>query len=140
MCKFASFVLTRDREFWSDTSDSHEDIINEHGLHADGSMGPNVLRVEITPPTDGDMGDLARWCYRIDQDITPEWASRCDVAVMAVAEARARAAMARRFVAGISVGGELDLSECTGLTALPEGLKVSGGLDLPEHLKRGRRK
>ena len=49
MCKFASFVLTKDREFWSDKSDSYEDIISKHNLHADGARGPNILRVEISP-------------------------------------------------------------------------------------------
>jgi hypothetical protein len=32
MCKFASFVLTKDREFWSETGDSHNDIIRENNL------------------------------------------------------------------------------------------------------------
>ena len=31
---------------------------------------------------------------------------------------------------GLTVGGELDLSYCTGLTSLPEGLSVGGWLDL----------
>ena len=33
MCKFASFVLTKGEEFWSDKSDSHEAIITEYDLH-----------------------------------------------------------------------------------------------------------
>ena len=32
MCKFASFVLTKDREFWSETGDSHNDITRENNL------------------------------------------------------------------------------------------------------------
>jgi len=33
---------------------------------------------------------------------------------------------------GLSVSGSLDLSGCTGLTSLPEGLSVNGYLDLNE--------
>ena len=51
MCKFASFVLTKDREFWSDKSDSHEDIISKHNLHADGARGPNILASKSHLPT-----------------------------------------------------------------------------------------
>ena len=73
MCKPASFVLTKDRVYWSMVTDSHEEIITEYGLHADGVRGPNVLRVEISP-ADGDMSsDPTEWVYRVDQDITPEW-------------------------------------------------------------------
>jgi hypothetical protein len=76
MCQPASFVLTKDRVFWSKRSDSHEDIIREHGLHADGIGGPNIVRVEIVPP-DGDMTvDLLRWEFSFDQDILPEWVDR----------------------------------------------------------------
>ena len=39
MCKFASFLLTKDPEFWSDTSDSHEQIIAENNLHATAHAG-----------------------------------------------------------------------------------------------------
>ena len=42
MCDFASFVLTKDKVFWSD-SNSHTDIIEEFGLHEDGANGPNIL-------------------------------------------------------------------------------------------------
>ena len=49
MCKFASFVLTKDRELWLPESDSHADIIERYGLHADGAQGPNIVKVEIAP-------------------------------------------------------------------------------------------
>ena len=49
-CAEASFVLTKDRAFFSKTSDSHDQIIIEHDLHADGVGGPNVARVKIVPP------------------------------------------------------------------------------------------
>ena len=74
MCKFASFVLTKDKVFWLPDSDSHENIITKHNLHADGIRGTNILRVEITPSdTQIDFADYASWVYRIDQDTRPSW-------------------------------------------------------------------
>ena len=75
MCNPASFVLTKDRVFWSIKSDSHEDIIEEFRLIADGVRGPNILRVEIIP-NNGDFSseiNNKNWIYKIDQDISPEW-------------------------------------------------------------------
>ena len=149
MCQFASFVLTTDRVFWSDESDSHESIIEQNKLYADGATSPNILRVEITPPRDGDWSDLSRWNYKVDQDTLPAWVDG--------AESRARIALAQRFLKEFTVGGSLDLSGCTGLKALPANLtvggylylsgctglkalpanlKVGGSLYLPEHLKK----
>ena len=74
MCKFASFVLTKDRVFWSDESDSHEAIIREHGLHEDSIHGPNILRVEIVPGSKiKKFSQYKDWEYRIDQDQMPPW-------------------------------------------------------------------
>ena len=73
MCNPASLVITKDAAFWSMNTDSHEDIITEHGLSQDGVRGPNILRVEITPP-DGDFSAPAtEWRYKLDQDIMPPW-------------------------------------------------------------------
>ena len=122
MCRFASFVLTKDRVFYSHETDSHEEIIEQKNLHADGATGPNILRVEITPPRDGDWGDLSRWNYRVDQDTLPEWENG--------AQARACIALAQRFLKEFKVGGYLYLNGCTGLKALPDNLKVGGYLYL----------
>jgi hypothetical protein len=74
MCKFASFVLTKDKVLWVPESDSHEKIISKHNLHADGARGTNILRVEITPSnTQTEFTDYASWVYRIDQDTRPSW-------------------------------------------------------------------
>ena len=129
MCNFASFVLTKDRVFWSEKTDSHEDIIEEFGLSADGAKAPNILRVEVTPPKDAalvDWSDLSAWTYRVDQDIVPVWADA------QVDEERVRAALVAK---SLKVGGFLSLIGCTGLKALPENLKVGRGLDLPKHLQ-----
>jgi len=110
MCKFASFVITKDREFWSDSSDSHTKIIEEHGLHEDGPRGPNIVRIEISP-TDKikKWPSLKAWKYRVDQDLLPDWH------IPATTEKRARAALARRAKAGFTT---VDASGCTALTEL----------------------
>ena len=71
MCRPASFVLTKDRVFWSKKSDSHEDIIEEFELHSDGVRGPNIVRVEVTHR---DMRTpLSEWKFEVVQDELPPW-------------------------------------------------------------------
>lgn len=78
MYRPASFVLTRDRVFWSRKTDSHESIIEEFGLNQDGVRGPNIVRVEVVPP-DGDMRrPLAEWLFVFDQDMVPDWCDKAD--------------------------------------------------------------
>jgi hypothetical protein len=110
MCKFASFVLTKDGVFWSDKSDSHEDIISEHGLHADGIRGPNILRVEIVPGSKiKKFSQYKDWEYRIDQDRMPSWFDAPKD------EKRARQALKDRAKKGFLT---VDASGCTALTQL----------------------
>ena len=110
MCKFASFVLTKDREFWSEKGDSHEQIIAKNNLHADGARGPNILRVEISPTDKIKVWpSLKAWKYKVDQDRMPEWF------IAATAEKRTRAALARRFKAGFKT---IDASGCTAITSI----------------------
>ena len=95
MCRFASFVLTRDQEVWIRDEDSHEVIIDHYKLHADAVDGVrvNILRVELVPPPEGvDPSDLAAWSYFVDQDIVPDW-HEIDPDR---SESRSRAALARR--------------------------------------------
>ena len=91
MCEFASFVLTKDGAFWSESSDSHEVIIAEHGLeHLDrGANG--LVRIEIRPNHDS-IRDLSTWHYRVDQDMFPAWTFQGDPKL----EERSRIALARR--------------------------------------------
>ena len=72
MCKFASFVLTLEKAFWGQT-ESHTDIIEHHGLVEMGARGPNIIRIEITPPKGKPLAPIAEWIYNVDQDILPEW-------------------------------------------------------------------
>ena len=113
MCNFASFVLTKGEEFWSDKSDSHEDIIRENNLHADGAHGSNILRVEISPSKKIKIWpSLKAWAYKVDQDWVPEWfdAKEC--------EKRTRAALMRRYKKGFL---SVYASGCTSLTTLDAG-------------------
>jgi hypothetical protein len=89
MCEFASMILTKDSEFWGPT-ESHTDIIEHHHLHEDGCRGPNILRVEITPPSGNPQAPIEQWNYRTDQDQMPEWFDPD------LCEQRARTALMRR--------------------------------------------
>jgi hypothetical protein len=104
MCKPASFVLTKDRVFWSMHTDSHTEIIDEFGLHEDGARGPNVVKVEISPDNERLDSDPGTWVYKLDQDRTPEWydAEEC--------ERRARAALAEWVSARMITEGNRELS------------------------------
>jgi hypothetical protein len=73
MCEPASFILTKENIYWSMLTDSHEDIIKEFGLIADGKINPNIARVEITPKNKNYLLPLAEWDYKLDQDILPSW-------------------------------------------------------------------
>src|SRR4030042_1712700 len=89
MCRFASFVLTREREYWC-SSDKHEDIIAEHALGEMDGEKCGIVRVEITPSATP--SDLSTWKYRVEQDVMPEWTFGGDPEL----ESRARGALSRR--------------------------------------------
>jgi hypothetical protein len=83
MCSPASFVLTKDKIFWGTESDSHDEIIAEHKLHADGVRGANIVRVEITPQHGNFLLPIDEWTYKLDQDDKPKWydATECEALV-----------------------------------------------------------
>ena len=111
MCQFASFVLTKDLAFWSDTSDSHTDITSENNLHEMGSHGPNIIKVEIVPNKEIKVWpSLKEWDFRIDQDVLPKWHDDADTT-----EKRTREALQRRYDKGFAT---VYASGCTALTAL----------------------
>ena len=129
MCKFASFVLTKDAVFWSDKSDSHEHIISEHGLHADGVRGPNILRVEIIPGAKlKKFSQYKDWEYKVDQDQMPEWfdAARDEKRARKALQDRADNGFATVYASGCTALTDLDApvaeyvyaSGCTALTDL----------------------
>ena len=76
MCNFASFVVTKDSVFWSQKTDSHQSICEEHHLYTDGVRSTNVVPVELVPP-DGDYtAPVDKWIFSLDDNISPilpEW-------------------------------------------------------------------
>ena len=99
MCEFASLVVCKKSVHWC-MEDSHEEIIEQHGLTADGARGPNVVRVEIVPPDGDPSRPLDEWRYRVDQDLLPDWHDAEDT------ERRARKALADLVAARVFLTGE----------------------------------
>ena len=128
MGKFACFVLTKDREFWLDDSYSHSEIISANDLHEQGSHGPNVVKVVISP-TDKikKWPSLEEWAFYIDQHVLPEWADAKEC------EKRTREALQRRFKAPLKT---IYARGCTALTELKadaaETIDASGCTALTE--------
>lgn len=117
MCNPASFVLTKDRVFWSKRTDSHSEIIKEFGLHEHGVRGPNVVNVEICPPK-GDMRKpLDEWVFSVDQDQLPDWATPQSC------EQRARSALPEWIAANVIFDDYVRGYVCSG-----ERVFVCGGL------------
>ena len=111
MCRKASLVITRDKVFWSQNTDSHTAIHDEFSLRDDSCRGVTLVNVEITPPGYGDGNEpapgarwdapLEEWTYRVDQDLLPEWHTKDP----AKHEAAARAALVNWFAAKVVVNG-----------------------------------
>ena len=72
MCKPASFVVTKNRIFWSKLSNSHEDIIEENNLN-DSTRSPDFVRIEISPKDKDLTIPMKNWIFKLDQDFKPEW-------------------------------------------------------------------
>ena len=70
MCNAASFIITQSAVFWSEKSDSHEEIILENGLD---DSGVKFVRAEISPPNDVYSLPLEHWVFKTDQEIVPDW-------------------------------------------------------------------
>jgi hypothetical protein len=91
MCKFASFILTKSNEYFLDTSDSHEDIIEHFHLDDDEI---SIVRVELIPPSNReDILDENKWEFNVDQDEYPDWTYSGDPTL----EEKARKALVRRI-------------------------------------------
>ena len=74
MCRPASMIVTKSKVFWSEKSDSHEDIVEEFGLkERDVRKNYTFVRVEIVPPNNDYKLPFSRWAYHLDQDLKPEW-------------------------------------------------------------------
>jgi len=94
MCVPASMIATKDKIFWSKTSESHTDIIEEFGLRERNARGEYLfVPIEITPPMGANyIFPLDYWIYATDvvgyeRDCLPKWYDEKKV------ERRARAAL-----------------------------------------------
>ena len=129
MCKFASFVLTKDEVYWSDKSESHTAICEEFHLKEDNHRNePQLLMCELLPTTDLD--DFASYNCNWDQDVKPDWF------VAEVDERRVRVAMNQRFPKGIiEYADSLQVPDTLTLTAkslaTAGNVTVSGKFDAP---------
>jgi hypothetical protein len=81
MCEPASFVVTKDKVFWSKTSDSHDRIIQEYQLYQYGVRGSNIVKVEISPRDRTFTIPLDKWDFYLDEDNNdlPEWFDQEDI-------------------------------------------------------------
>ena len=78
MCEPASMIVTRQKVFWSETTDSHHEIIREFGLkELDARREINVVPVEVCPPNGNLSLPLSKWEYKVDfqgfAHELPEW-------------------------------------------------------------------
>ena len=117
MCEPASFVVTKDKVFWSKKTDSHEEIIAEFGLVAELTGRILLVRCEVTPP-DGDFNaDPAAWMYKTDQagDRLPDWFDQAEVA------GRCRSALPAWITARVVKRGEICAEVSTGMSVFVSG-------------------
>ena len=94
MCNPISAVLTKESVYFGDT-DSHEAIIEQHGLHEGLPTAPNFVRVEVRPPNGDTTAPVEQWVYHLDQDVLPVWYDEQDCM------ARACGAVVRSGVGGL---------------------------------------
>jgi len=119
MCQFASGIMDKLREYWSEKSDSHEVIKKEHHLD-DTKKNPDILKYEYLPPTDGsDWDDFSKWTFVVDQDVMPAWYNPVQDKARALKALKLR--FPNGFKQGLAVKGYLYLRS---LTSLPANAKV----------------
>lgn len=70
MCQAASFIVTRERTYFSKSSDSHTVIFEEHGIKDDGQ----AITVEVVPPDNDYRLPFEKWVFRLDSEHElPDW-------------------------------------------------------------------
>ena len=105
MCRFKSCIILKDRVFVPDY-DSHGKMLEELGIEDTFEHASNLfVRAEISPG-DGDVfSDVSDWCYKVDQDILPDWY------VPEIDEQRARKAVDGWMKAHTFAGGKHDVHD-----------------------------
>lgn len=87
MCEPFSCIVTKERVLWSKGSESHEDIIEEHGLKSQSLFTPDFVRCELHPPGWDYSTDPVSWSFVVDQDFLPIWFDSEEVAARVIREA-----------------------------------------------------
>jgi hypothetical protein len=76
MCQFFSCVITKPKKvFYSEVSDSHEDIIKENNLDdsENGKLRELFCRIEVLPPNGDVFADFSLWKLIVDEKKKPSW-------------------------------------------------------------------
>ncbi len=73
MSQPASFVVTKNKVFWSKKSDSHQDIIEEYHLVEMVNNQVTFVRTEISPEDRDLRRPPKEWKFIVEQDILPDW-------------------------------------------------------------------
>jgi len=76
MCQFFSCVITKPKKvFYSEVSDSHEDIIKENNLNdsENGKLRELFCRIEVLPPNGDVFADFSLWKLSVDEKKKPSW-------------------------------------------------------------------
>ena len=93
-------VMTKTKVFWSEKTDSHENIIAEFALREIVRNAVTFVRVEIVPPDNHFDAPAAAWGWCVDQDILPKWWDEKD------AERRCRVELKRWIKVKVRTSGE----------------------------------
>ena len=74
MCKFLSAIVTNKEEIicMPEYTDSHEDLIDAHELNDNGTA---FVRVEFAPENDGELAEIDKYKFKLDELARPKWFS-----------------------------------------------------------------
>ncbi len=67
MCRPASMIVTKQKVFWSEKTESHHEIITEFNLReTDARKQINLVPIEIIPPNNDFSAPVSKWEFHID--------------------------------------------------------------------------
>jgi hypothetical protein len=72
MCQAASCITTKDAVLIGRTTNSHTEILKQHGI-TDTQQQPDFVKWECVPPDNDYSLPLDQWVYSVDQNYLPDW-------------------------------------------------------------------
>jgi hypothetical protein len=81
MCNPCSMIVRKNDVLWSRLHDSHTEIRAEFSVPEETDASGRFIKavaVEITPPDDDWNAPLDQWCFKVDQDLLPDWWDAAD--------------------------------------------------------------